>query len=599
MKTVAQNCRNVRELHGRVAGHRGGERVFCQSPSDTLRRSRMFQRYDARFDTPPRWRDDDRMSRGLMLALLCLAWPAFAGGQDAGVLRIRVVLRGADDTPTPIRRHLLLISDNPASAPPRRVVTDAEGLAQLRLRPGNYTVESDQPVAFGGRIYQWTETVDLVAGGDRLLELTAANAVDADTGADPLATGFDRATLAARWQDSVVEVWSPTAHASGTLLAEGLVVTNHYALGRASIVEVQLSRTRKVAGLVLFSDAERDVAVLRIAVDAATAPPVPLDCAVAAPAAAVGDEIVAIEAPLLQPKGANRGTVRRVASRVIESDLTSGLAGAGGPVFSLQGTFLGITSEGDARMRASGDGDIRVVRASDLCAAITAARASPAFAAALDGAALPVEPTTPFPTASVEDPATLLARHPPPQLVSDTFDIAFLTPLHVVAGQEQRRAAAGRTTRADATWLRARLAIDFANWADYVSEVPPLVFVRITPKLVESFWMKVARGAAYTQGVALPPLKRLTSGFLRLRAFCGPREVTPVHPFVLEIEGVGDESVAEGLYAFDPDALTPGCGPVRLELYAQKAAARAEVVVVDPSVLTQVAADFTAWRARP
>lgn len=538
------------------------------------------------------------MSRGvaLLLALWCLSLPMRAGGQEPGLLRVRIVLTTADQAATPIPRHLLLVSDNPASAPPRRVVTGADGVAELRLRPGSYTVESDQAVAFAGRTYQWVETVEVVAGGNRVLELTTANAVDFGAAASAPATGLDRATLAARWQDSVVEVWSPTAHASGTLLADGLVVTTHYALGRAAAVDVQLSRTRKVAATVLASDAERDVAVLRIAAAAATATPVPLDCTAAPPALAVGDEIVAIEAPLRQPKGANRGTVRRVASRVIESDLTSGLGGAGGPVFSLQGTLLGITSEGDARMRASG-GDVRVVRTSDLCQAITTAKASPGYASTPDATPRPVEPLAPFPASSVVDAATLLARHPPAQLASETFDIAFVTPVHVVAGQEQRRAAAGRTSGTDATWRRVRLATDFANWDDYVNEVPPLLFVRVTPKLVESFWMKVARGAAYTQGVALPPLKRLMSGFLRLRAFCGSREVLPVHPFVLEIEGLGDESVAEGLYAFDPDAFTTACGPVRLELFARKAPDRAEPVTVDAAVIERVAADFAPWRA--
>ena len=73
-------------------------------------------------------------------------------------------------------RHALLISDNPATAPPRRIVTALDGTADVRLRPGNYTVESDQPVAFQGKAYQWTQIVDIAAGRDTVLELTADNA---------------------------------------------------------------------------------------------------------------------------------------------------------------------------------------------------------------------------------------------------------------------------------------------------------------------------------------------------------------------------------------------------------------------------------------
>ena len=61
-------------------------------------------------------------------------------------------------------------------AAPRRIVTALDGTADVRLRPGNYTVESDRPVAFQGKAYQWTQMVDIAAGRDAVLELTADNA---------------------------------------------------------------------------------------------------------------------------------------------------------------------------------------------------------------------------------------------------------------------------------------------------------------------------------------------------------------------------------------------------------------------------------------
>ena len=67
----------------------------------------------------------------------------------------------------PIARHALLISDNPATSTPRRIVTAPDGTADVRLRPGNYTVESDEPVAFNGKGYQWTQTIDITAGRRR------------------------------------------------------------------------------------------------------------------------------------------------------------------------------------------------------------------------------------------------------------------------------------------------------------------------------------------------------------------------------------------------------------------------------------------------
>ena len=116
------------------------------------------------------------MLRALVIAALFLAVPRGVAAQATGVLHIKVVLLDAERKETPVPRHALLISDNPATTSPRRIVTALDGTADVRLRPGNYTVESDEPVAFQGKAYQWTQTLDIVAGRDAVLELTAANA---------------------------------------------------------------------------------------------------------------------------------------------------------------------------------------------------------------------------------------------------------------------------------------------------------------------------------------------------------------------------------------------------------------------------------------
>jgi hypothetical protein len=114
---------------------------------------------------------------------------------------------------------------------------------------------------------------------------------------------------------------------------------------------------------------------------------------------------------------------------------------------------------------------------------------------------------------------------------------------------------------------------------------------------VEGFWTTVARGAARTQGVSIPPIKRIKSGFSRLRAFCGVAEVIPIHPFKIEQRVSETEAIHEGLYVFDPGALGPECGTVKLELYSDKEADKAETRVVDAKLIQQVWEDFAAYRA--
>jgi hypothetical protein len=129
-----------------------------------------------------------------------------------------------------------------------------------------------------------------------------------------------------------------------------------------------------------------------------------------------------------------------------------------------------------------------------------------------------------------------------------------------------------------------------------VADVPPVLLIRVTPKMVERFWTTVGRAAARTQGVALPPMKHVKSGFSRMRVFCGDAEVTPIHPFTLEQRVSETDAIDEGLYAFDPGALGPHCGTVKLVLYSEKEPAKGDARPVDPRVLEQIWQDFAAYR---
>jgi len=105
-------------------------------------------------------------------------------------------------------------------------------------------------------------------------------------------------------------------------------------------------------------------------------------------------------------------------------------------------------------------------------------------------------------------------------------------------------------------------------------------------------WAKVARGAAMTQGMSLPPMKRAKAGFLRMHAFCGDTEVTPIHPFLLEHRISETETIDEGLYMFDPSALGPQCSAVRLTVYSESEPDKGDTRVVDQRVLEQITRDF-------
>jgi len=305
---------------------------------------------------------------------------------------------------------------------------------------------------------------------------------------------------------------------------------------------------------------------------------------------------------LRQQKGMTSGTVSRVDSDSIVSDFILPLRSAGGPVFSARGDLIGITSVADEN-EWSRRGDSRIVRSDDACDVVAAAEKKMKSAAPPSGTHLPVEPVRPFPVDALKDAAERRAGNPSPYLISSsTFDVAFITPVLTYVAQYQSQQPRPRTSSKDTRKPEpepalVRPLLDFSNWSEYVGDFPPVLLVRVTPKLVEGFWTTVARGAARTQGVSIPPIKHFKSGFSRLRAFCGDAEVTPIHPFKLEQRISESDAIYEGLYVFDPGALGPHCGTVKLLLYSEKEPEKGDTRVVDSSVVQQIWQDFAPYRA--
>jgi S1-C subfamily serine protease len=547
------------------------------------------------------------MLRATMLAMLVLVVPRTGAGQPLSTLHIKVIVTDAEQKATPVAHHLLLISDNPTTAAPRRVFTGPDGTADVKLQPGNYTVESDEPVAFNGKGYQWTRTVDIAVGRDAVLELTAGNAEVGPATSAPATTvrpvKSDPSFLFREWQDSVVTVWTPSARASGFVVdAAGLIATSQRAIGTATSAEVQLTPTVKVAASVLSADPGRDVAVLRVdPAVIASVRPVALECGQPETPVVSRQEIFGIGISARQGKDMTSGTVTQVDPHNIAADMRLERGAAGGPVFAADGRVVGITSvaeEKDGRRPAAS----RIVRIADACAVVASARNRTTNAAPPDGTHLPVEPMVQLPTNALKDAAAHRAGSLNPyQMSSPTFDLAFFTPVLIYAAQhppelnrDARRNAAGpRPTEQ----VLVNPLTDFSNWSDYVSDVPPVLLVRVTPKAVEGFWTTVARGAAQTQGVSVPAIKHVKAAFSRMRAYCGDAEITPIHRFTLERQISEHDVIAEGLYAFDPDAFGPQCGNPTLVLYSDKKGAKAETVIVDPRITQQISQDFAPYRA--
>jgi len=543
------------------------------------------------------------MFRGWMLAALLLT-SAVPSGQASGVLRVTVSLPDATQVQVPVEKHALLISDNPATREPRRVVTAANGVVVINLAPGSYIVESDRPVGFLGQAYEWATVVEIVAGRETTLALTAQNAdvvpmiaAARDPGAP--APSPNPSIDVGKWQPSLVTIWSATSQATGFVVdARGLIATDRNAVGSAATVEVQLTPSLKVPARVLAAELKQDVAIVWVDPRVLNrALPSPLVCPAApAPSLENGNEIVTLTSSLRGTGDVVDGEITGFHSRGIETDLRLSFGQAGGPVFTgSHETVVGLTSiQADASRR----GDVLLVRAGIICEAMSAAASKMSGTTPPEPTPLPVEPSRSYPTASVTTSTQAKGGATAPPVVSSSdFDVTFITPATVLRARERSDWTGGRGVRTPEAEARLGRLTDFGSLADYFTPEAPVLIVRVTPRLVESFWKRLAREAARTQGAALPAFKDFTANFLRMRATCGDAVVLPIHPFVLE-HAAGDKRVVrEGLYVFGPDIFGPQCGTVTLTLSSEQAPEKGEVLAISPKVIDQIWQDFAPYRA--
>lgn len=525
------------------------------------------------------------------------------------VLRIAVTVVAADGSSRPAPRHALLISDDPVTSAPQRFVTKTDGTVEAHLKPGKYIVESDTPFVFEGKSYEWAQPVTVAASGETTLALTARNAtVEASKpgsgdspGVAEAAAEHAEASLLAAWQDSVVTIWTPRSSGRGVLVdARGLVATNQRLVGRDTAVEVQFSATKKVAGRVVASDPNKNVAIIWIDPQAA-APAKPMTPGYAddgSTAVNERDKVYSIEGRAGDAKDLVSGSVERVSAHTVTTDVPLGRDSSGAPIFTAAGAVVAIATADDATVVNTLSP--RAIRIDDAKAALAEAERKIQETAPPGAALLPVDPPRPFPEAALISAAKSRAANSSAYLVGAAdFDVNIITPPMIYASfhrtGDSRHFDYGRDDPS-ASQPALRPLDDFGTWNEYVSDAPPVVLIRVTPKFGENFWTTVARGAAQTQGMSIPAIKRPKAAFGGLRLSCGDREIAPIHPFRIQHQ-IGDSaSIDEGLYVFDAAAMSPQCGAVKITVFSDKPGDKGDSRTVDPKIVQQVWDEFAPYR---
>ena len=513
---------------------------------------------------------------------------------------------------TPVPRHALLVSDNPSSAPPRLIVTTLG-----RHRDVNAAArELHGGIGPPGRVQRQGLPMD-ADGGRRRRPRRGARA-----------DGRQRGGRASRRPDDAPRErrWRPTRRSS---CRNGRTAWSRSGRRRPTRRDSSSARTgssRRTSG----SSARRrrwrcssrrpsrwrrpssrrmparDVAVLWIDPKViASVPPVPLSCDQAGEAAGrgrTGDFHHRRAAPSAEGHDIRHRQPRRRRMASV-SDLDLALWQRGRP--GLHGPRRPGRHHLDRRTRTTRPraGTARVVRSDDACDAVASAEKKMKTAAPPSGTPLPVEPARPFPVDALKDAAEHRGGSLKPyQITSSTFDVAFITPVMTYGAQHQAEQASG--TRGSGTRSRrreqpfVRPLTDFGNWSDYVGDFPPVLLVRVTPRLVEGFWTTVARGAATTQGVSIC---RRSSTSSRASCGCAPSAATPRSRRSTRSSSNSASRRAtrstKVSTSSTPARSGPQCGTVKLVLYSEKEPDKGETRVVDPAVVEQIWQDFAPYRA--
>ncbi len=539
-----------------------------------------------------------RILLGIVSSFLVLS-AAHSQTPATTTLKIHAVLVDKDLNQKPVPHLAIVLQPGDTPGAPVTLKTALDGTAEAALPSGKYKLTTPEPLEFQGRQFQWEMEVTL-SGLEVRLDLSNDNAkVTAVAAAPPAPAGEDLSAQFKHYRNSVATVYSEFGSGTGFLVdRSGLLVTNEHVVGKSEYLAVQFDEKRKVTATLLVSDPEKDIAILWVNLSAypeAVIAPLWKSEPGKAPAAE-GERVFTIGSPLDQQKVLTTGVISRVEAKSITSDININPGNSGGPLFNSAGVVIGVTTYN--RQASHGPGLSGIVRIEEATPLVEQARAKMAGAAPPSAALLPVEPLDPFPIdalrATTGDEKLDRSAY---AFKAGDFDVMLFTPAEDYRVYAQRRRALEKE-REKRNKNRGGAAAETDKGADVkdwqASEHKPVVQVRVMPQLKVKFWATMGDPNHRVRA-------RFKTDFYRMRVLCGSRELVPIRPGKLPLVGGQDarSSIEDtsfvGFYEYLPDAISPNCGQMTLEIYADKNSPPT-VKQLDSETIQSVWNDFEPYR---
>lgn len=492
---------------------------------------------------------------------------------------VRVILVDKDLNQKPVP-FLAIKVKNSAPKSEQEIKTGLDGTAQIDLAPGHFVFSTAKPIDFGGKKYSWSVAAD-VKGATQEIVLTNDNAKIEEGAPEAKSAGSGSGDLTAlfdKLKNSIFTVHAEAKDGSGFLVdPSGLVVTNNHVVQSSGYLALQFDKMRKVPAKLLAQNADKDVAILwvnpKAFPEAQIAPIIPAD---GKAHIEVGQRVFTIGNPFGREKVLTTGVISKVEKDAITSDITINPGNSGGPLFTLDGQAVGITTAG-LRTLAS------IVPIEEARPLLEQARKSMQGATPPGTNLLPVEPVDHFPADALKAILQQQKMDTKPYFFdAGEFQIGIFTPTmrYFLRHEEEMNAArkSAKRTSGDASQAKAPEGA-LSEAQEY--ESTEMILVR--PKFSGMFKVK------------------FKNGFQKMRLFCGGKEIEPIDPGRAEYELTDFrnrviDTTFQGRYTYPPEAISPTCGGMRLEIFTEKDPNTPITKTLDADTVQRVWNDFEPYR---
>lgn len=523
----------------------------------------------------------------IVLFLSCCIWVFILNvplnAQSVKVsLHIILVDRNLNQKPVPWF-HVRLRREDSQNREIFELKTTLYGTCDTVVPAGRYELATPQPINLEGRSYKWWMTISL-SGAQEHIELTNDNATvehvssPSEDSANVSEGGSDLSLLFERLKKSTVTVLTDEYEGSGFLVdPAGLVVTNNHVVEFSRYLAVRFDQKHKVTARLLAANPGKDIAVLWVNLqafpEAVIAPLVPSE---AASQVVVGERVFTIGNPRGREKVLTSGVVSKVENTSIFSDININPGSSGGPLFNLRGEVTGITS-------AQIDLLASIIPVDAARPTIEQARHKLSGASPPSAELLPVEPDDFFPGDAL---LSLLRRHQkmnirPYVFTVGEFRVEMLTPplRYYFYNKDAIQAMHKGPKHSPADAQQVELPEQVLEEAQ---EYQPTVIIRVVPK--HGFWNR-----------------QFKDTFWSMKLLCAGKEVSPIDPGRSrdELSDSGrhvKSTKTEGFYSYQPDAISPNCGSVKLEIFSENAPSTPISRSLDSVTVERIWADMEPYR---